>query len=57
MTPYAGLSPGDNESHAFRTGTRWQAEPEATLGLKTTREEGRVNGPVNAIFVRAAVRW
>ena len=58
VTPYAGLSLGEDGHRAWRTGTRWQLAREATFGLEASRSEGRQEfDPVNAVKFRGQVRW
>ena len=60
VTPYTGLSLGEGGNRTWRTGARWQLAPEAeaTFGLEATRNEGAgETGPVNAVELRAELRW
>ena len=58
VTPYTGLSLGGAGSRTWRTGTRWQLAPEATMGLEATRNAGAGEEPsTNAIEFRTEVRW
>lgn len=56
VTPYTGLSLA--ESRTWRTGARWKVAPETTFGVEATRNDGQGEaGPVNALQLRAEVRW
>ena len=57
VTPYAGLSLGEEGNRTLRTGARWNMAPEATLGLEATREEQREQDTANAVVFRAQIRW
>lgn len=57
VASYAGLSLGESANRTYRTGARWNVAPEATVGLDATREERGEEDPVNAVVVRAQVRW
>ena len=57
VTPYAGLSLGEEGNRTWRTGARWKITPEATLGLGATREERGEDGATNTVLMRAEVRW
>ena len=57
VTPYAGLSLGEEGNRILGTGARWNMAPEATLGLEATREERGEEDPANAVVVRAQIRW
>ena len=59
VTPYAALSMGEGAGRTLRTGMRWRLAPAATLGLEASRagSPGGDEGPVNALTLRASVRW
>ena len=59
VTPYAAISVGESAGRTLRTGTRWRLAPDTTLGLEASRagSPGGDDGPVNALTLRAAVRW
>ena len=59
VTPYAAFSVGEGAGRILRTGTRWRLAPGATLGLEASRagSPSGDEGPVNALTLRAAVRW
>ena len=59
VTPYAALSVGEGAGRTLRTGMRWRLAPAATLGLEASRagSPGDDEGPVNALTLRASVRW
>ena len=59
VTPYAAFSVGEGAGRTLRTGTRWRLAPGATLGLEASRagSPSGDEGPVNALTLRAAVRW
>ena len=59
VTPYAAISVGEGAGRTLRTGTRWRLAPAATLGLEASRagSPGGDEGPVNALTLRASVRW
>lgn len=56
MTPYAGVS-FTGKFRTWRTGTRWQFRPNATLGLEATRAELGGDNVKHGILCRATARW
>ena len=58
LTPYGGLTLADGAGRTLRTGLRWKALQNATVGLEAAREDGTGEAPANhAVMLRAAVRW
>ena len=59
LTPYVGLSVGDGDGRAWRTGARWAIAPQATLALEATRAEtGNEDGAsAQAVMLRGELRW
>ena len=53
LTPYAGMTFGEAEQRAWRTGARWQVGNNAALGLEThtAGEDG------TSVTVRARLRF
>ena len=58
MTPYTGLSLGEDAAKTVRAGARWKLAPGAEVGLEGTRQEGTQGGEgTNAIEFRTSISW
>ena len=58
LTPYAGLSLANSAKRTVRSGVRWNASENATLGLEAVREQGaETQGTNHAVLLRAQVRF
>ena len=58
LTPYAGLSLGDNGHRTYQAGSRWRLSREATLSLVGTHHAGSPNrNPRNDLMLRAEIRF
>ena len=60
VTPFAGLSWGYGGRRIWRAGTRWEIAPRASLSLEASRSQPSGDGdtgPVNAVALRAQMRW
>ena len=58
MTPYTGLSLGEDAGRTIRAGARWQLAPGAVMGLEGTRQAGTDGARgTSAVEFRTEVRW
>ena len=58
LTPYAGLSLANSAKRTVRSGVRWNASENATLGLEAVREQSaETQGTNHAVLLRAQVRF
>ena len=58
VTPYAGLTLGEDDARAWRTGARWAIAPGASVSLEGTRRTaGEGAEPGQALMLRGAIRW
>ena len=58
VTPYTGLSLGEDAGKTVRAGARWKLAPGAVMGLEGTRQEGAHGGEgTNAIEFRTSISW
>ncbi len=58
VTPRAGLSLAGRGERLWRLETRWQASPDAAVGIEATRREAaNDNQPDHGLTLRGALRW
>ena len=58
LTPYGGFSLANDAGRTLRTGLRWNASQQATVGLEGTHEtHADGNAPTTSIMLRGAIRW
>ena len=57
VTPYAGLSAGEDGRRVWLAGTRWEVSPETMLAFKGTREDGEDGRPDIRLMVQGLARW
>ena len=57
LTPYAGLSLGEEASRTVRAGARWQIGPDFALGLEATRNESTGGDAGSALRLQGALRF
>ena len=57
LTPYMGGEWSDGGVSRYRLGARWTIAPRATLGLEGSRRVVGDGGTIDALALRAVVRW
>ena len=59
VTPYAGLSFGEDETYAYRTGARWAVAPGAEVSVEGMRTGAAGEGDESdqALMLRGSLRW
>ena len=58
LTPYGGFSLANDAGRTLRTGLRWNASQQATVGLEGTHEtHADGNAPTTSIMLQGAIRW
>ena len=57
LTPYAGLTVGDEAGRGVRTGARWRLGPDTVLGLEAVRRGDGAGEAGNEVRLRAVLRF
>ena len=57
ITPYAGMTLGENGDRKTRAGARWQLTPDAILAIEGSRHTSDANDATNEVGFRVAIRF